>query len=264
MKKFTLSISAILLATSAFATASTISTKTTTSVAKQTQSTTVDIKKVSYLIGRNLGEQFKKSIPNIDLTNFNKGVKSALTNEKSEISMKEARAIMQAFQKQMMAKMEKTETKEANNNLKTSNKFEKAISKVTSIKKVAKGVYIQSIKEGKGEQPTAKDTVTVNYKGTIPSEVYLKNPKESLKAIEKGNLIGNQFDSSYSRGKPATFPLTGVVKCWQKALPKMKVGGTAIVYCSPETAYGNRNVPNIGPNQLLSFQIELIKIEKKN
>ena len=262
MKKLILSISSILLATSAFATIAT-PTKTTTSITKQTPSTTVNIKKVSYLIGRNLGEQLKKGVPNIDLSNFNKGVKSALAGEKSEISMKEATAIMQAFQKQMMAKMEKTEAKKANENLKASTEFEKVISKVKSIKKVAKGVYIQPIKEGKGEQPTAKDTVTVNYKGTVPSEVYLKNPKKSLETIEKASLIGSQFDSSYSRDKPATFPLTGVVKCWQEALPQMKVGSTAIVYCSPETAYGKRDVPNIGPNQLLSFQVELIKIEKK-
>ncbi|XSZ47868.1 FKBP-type peptidyl-prolyl cis-trans isomerase [Francisella noatunensis] len=72
--------------------------------------------------------------------------------------------------------------------------------------------------------------------------------------------MSDQFDSSYHRGTPATFPLSGVVKCWQDAIPQMKVGEKAIVYCAPDTAYGTSGNAATGPNQLLSFQVELLKV----
>jgi FKBP-type peptidyl-prolyl cis-trans isomerase FkpA len=102
------------------------------------------------------------------------------------------------------------------------------------------GVTVTHLKEGTGPQPTATDTVTVNYRGTLSN--------------------GTEFDSSYKRGTPASFPLSRVVPCWTQGLQKMKVGEKAKLVCPPATAYGDRGVGEIPPNSTLTFEVELLKI----
>jgi FKBP-type peptidyl-prolyl cis-trans isomerase FkpA len=102
------------------------------------------------------------------------------------------------------------------------------------------GVTVTQIKEGTGAHPSADDTVTVNYRGTLAN--------------------GTEFDSSYKRGTPASFPLAQVVPCWTQGLQKMKVGGKARLVCPPATAYGDRAVGPIPPNSTLTFEVELLKI----
>ena len=102
------------------------------------------------------------------------------------------------------------------------------------------GVKITQTKEGTGAQPTAADTVTVNYRGTLAN--------------------GTEFDSSYKRGTPASFPLGRVIPCWTEGVQKMKVGGKATLVCPAATAYGDRGVGSIPPNSTLTFEIELLKI----
>jgi len=106
------------------------------------------------------------------------------------------------------------------------------------------GVVIRSLREGSGAAPKAGDTVTVNYRGTLPD--------------------GKEFDSSYKRGKPTDLPLSGVIQCWRTGLQMMKVGGKAKLTCPPQTAYGDRNVGGvIPPNSTLTFEIELLAIKSK-
>ncbi|OTP73118.1 FKBP-type peptidyl-prolyl cis-trans isomerase [Caballeronia sordidicola] len=102
------------------------------------------------------------------------------------------------------------------------------------------GVTVTELKAGTGAQPTAADTVTVNYRGTLAD--------------------GTEFDSSYKRGTPASFPLGRVVPCWTQGLQKMKVGEKAKLVCPPATAYGDRGVGAIPPNSTLTFEVELLKI----
>lgn len=258
MKKLTIAISSILLSTAVFA----ADAPTTTASSAKAESNGVDMGKVSYIIGRGVGEQLSKGKITIDQANFDKGLQSALAGQKSEIPEAKAQQIMQAFQKEMMEKMQKAQIEAATNNLKLANDFQQAIAKVDGIKEVdgSKGVYIQVLKQGDGAQPTKSDSVTVNYRGTTPTQAYADDKEAAIKTIQEGNLIGDQFDSSYDRGTPATFPLSGVVKCWQDAIPQMKVGEKAIVYCAPDTAYGTSGNATIGPNQLLSFQVELLKV----
>lgn len=104
------------------------------------------------------------------------------------------------------------------------------------------GVIYRSLREGHGATPKADDTVTVNYRGTLPD--------------------GREFDSSYKRGKPADLPLGNVIKCWSTGLQMMKVGGKAKLTCPPQTAYGEHNVGGvIPPNSTLTFEIELLGIK---
>ena len=104
-------------------------------------------------------------------------------------------------------------------------------------------VYI-AMTTGTGESPAATDTVKVHYRGT--------------------SIDGKEFDSSYTRGQPAEFPLNGVIKCWTEGVQKMKVGGKARLVCPADLAYGERgSPPNIAPGATLNFEVELLGITKK-
>lgn len=106
---------------------------------------------------------------------------------------------------------------------------------------LSSGVGIRHITVGKGPSPTATDTVKVHYRGTLAD--------------------GKEFDSSYKRGQPTSFPLNRVVPCWTQGIQKLKVGGKATLTCPPATAYGSRGVPNvIPPDSTLTFEVELLSI----
>lgn len=105
------------------------------------------------------------------------------------------------------------------------------------------GLQYKVIKQGTGPTPTANDTVTVNYKGTL--------------------IDGTEFDSSYKRHEPASFPVNAVIPGWTEALQLMKVGAVWELYIPAALAYGERGAPPaIGPNQTLIFQVELLSINK--
>jgi FKBP-type peptidyl-prolyl cis-trans isomerase FkpA len=103
------------------------------------------------------------------------------------------------------------------------------------------GLVYRSTKDGSGPSPTAADTVRVHYRGTF--------------------LDGKEFDSSYSRGQPATFPLGRVIPCWTEGVQRMKVGGKATLFCPAAIAYGSRGAGGvIPPNTPLQFEVELLDI----
>ena len=105
------------------------------------------------------------------------------------------------------------------------------------------GVKVMHTVDGTGAQPKASDTVKVHYKGTLAD--------------------GKEFDSSYKRNAPATFPLSRVVPCWTEGMQKIKVGGKATLTCPPATAYGDRGAGGVvPPNATLTFEVELLAIEK--
>ena len=109
--------------------------------------------------------------------------------------------------------------------------------------KTASGLVFISLKEGAGASPTATDTVKVHYRGTL--------------------IDGTEFDSSYKRGEPIEFPLSGVIKCWGEGVAKMKVGGKARLVCPPAIAYGEQGAGGaIPPNATLNFEVELLGISK--
>jgi FKBP-type peptidyl-prolyl cis-trans isomerase FkpA len=104
------------------------------------------------------------------------------------------------------------------------------------------GVKVQKVKTAAGPSPKASDTVKVHYRGT------LKN--------------GTEFDSSYKRGEPISFPLSGVIPCWTQAVQTLRVGETAKVFCPSATAYGSRGAGGvIPPDSDLNFDIELLAIQ---
>jgi FKBP-type peptidyl-prolyl cis-trans isomerase FkpA len=103
------------------------------------------------------------------------------------------------------------------------------------------GLVYRSLEDGKGPRPTAADTVTVHYRGTLAN--------------------GSEFDSSYKRQAPARFPLSGVIPCWTEGVQRMKVGGKARLTCPAATAYGSSGAGAlVPPNATLQFEVELLAI----
>jgi FKBP-type peptidyl-prolyl cis-trans isomerase FkpA len=103
------------------------------------------------------------------------------------------------------------------------------------------GLIFQSLKDGTGASPQATSVVRVHYRGTL--------------------MDGKEFDSSYSRGQPAEFPLNRVIPCWTEGLQKMKVGAKAKLTCPPAIAYGAAGRPPVIPaSATLQFDVELLAI----
>ena len=109
--------------------------------------------------------------------------------------------------------------------------------------KTASGLVITMLKDGTGASPKSSDTVKVHYRGVLAD--------------------GKEFDSSYGRGQPATFPLNRVIPCWTEGVQLMKLGGKAKLVCPPQIAYGSQGMPGvIPPNATLTFEVELLEIIK--
>ena len=142
---------------------------------------------------------------------------------------------MTTFEKDMEQKQ-----KDAGEKNKTEGaKFLEENKKKEGVKTAASGLQYKVLKEGNGAQPKATDTVTVNYRGTL--------------------INGTEFDSSYKRGQPATFPVNGVIKGWTEALQLMKVGSKYQLFIPSNLAYGERAVsPDLSANSTLIFEVELL------
>ena len=109
--------------------------------------------------------------------------------------------------------------------------------------KTASGIVITTLKDGSGASPKSSETVKVHYRGVLEN--------------------GTEFDSSYGRGQPATFPLNRVIPCWTEGVQTMKVGGKANLVCPAKLAYGSRGVPGTSPpDATLVFEVELLEIVK--
>lgn len=109
--------------------------------------------------------------------------------------------------------------------------------------KTSSGIAITTLKDGTGANPKDTDTVKVHYRGML--------------------VNGKEFDSSYGRGRPATFPLNRVIPCWTEGVQMIKVGGKAKLVCPPNLAYGSRGIPGTIPSDsTLVFEVELLEIVK--
>lgn len=117
-----------------------------------------------------------------------------------------------------------------------------AQAKPVAADKLPSGVVVTHLKQGSGSAPSASDTVKVHYRGTLTN--------------------GTEFDSSYRRNEPASFPLNRVIPCWTQGMQKMKPGGKARLFCPSQTAYGARGIPGtIPPDSVLIFDVELLGID---
>ncbi|OYW77635.1 MAG: hypothetical protein B7Z37_03535 [Verrucomicrobia bacterium 12-59-8] len=199
----------------------------------------VPMDKVSYFIGRNIGENFKSQGIAIDITALNEGIKSVLSGEKPKYSQEELMAAMQAFEASLQAKasMRGQEAKAVGDKFLAENGKRKEVTTTKS------GLQYEVLKAGDGPKPVPTDKVNVHYHGTL--------------------LDGKVFDSSVDRGMPITFGVQEVIKGWTEALQLMPVGSKWKVFIPSQLAYGENGAGgDIGPNEALIFEIELLGIVK--
>jgi FKBP-type peptidyl-prolyl cis-trans isomerase FklB len=198
--------------------------------------------KLSYALGLNIGNSFKQQSIEIKPDIFLKGIKDAFAGGKQLMSDDEVRETMVVLNKELTEKKAEAMKKLAEKNKEDAVMFFAENRKKEGVKTLASGLQYKIITEGKGQNPKATDTVTVNYRGTL--------------------IDGKEFDSSYRRGEPATFPVNGVISGWTEALQLMKVGAKWQLFIPSNLAYGEKGAGNlIGPNAALIFEVELISIK---
>lgn len=198
--------------------------------------------KVSYSIGLSLGANFSKQSLEIDAEALKQGVLDAMSGAQPKLTEAEMKEVMTNLQKRMIAKKQEADAEVATKNLEEGEEFLAENKKREGVKTLPSGLQYEVIEAGDGKSPEATDTVVTNYKGTL--------------------IDGTEFDSSYKRGKPATFPVNGVIKGWTEVLQLMKTGAKWKVYVPSDLAYGNRGAgPLIGPNSTLIFEIELLEVK---
>lgn len=203
--------------------------------------------KVSYIIGSDVGGNFKNNDISIDEQAFIAGVRDALKGNKPALSEEDIKTTMTAFSETMKKKAEAkqaTQKVEMEKKGKENAEAEKAfLAKNGARKEVTttkSGLQYEVVTMGKGKKPTAADTVTVHYSGKL--------------------LDGTEFDSSYKRNEPAVFPVNGVIPGWTEALQLMPEGSKFKIYIPSALAYGPGGTGPIGPNAALVFDVELIKV----
>ncbi len=198
--------------------------------------------KVSYIIGTDIAKNLKKQGIDVDSEILFKGFKDAFADQKLALSDSEIQQVMMAFQQEMMAKQSKKAGELAEKNQKEGDAFLAANKKKDSVVTLPSGLQYKVIAEGTGRMPGLNDTVTTHYRGTL--------------------IDGTEFDNSYKRGEPATFPVKGVIPGWTEALQHMKVGAKWQLFIPANLAYGERGAgESIGPNATLIFEVELLLIK---
>lgn len=196
-----------------------------------------DKEKFSYALGMNYGTMFSKQEVDVDLDAMLKGIKDA-QGGKPLLTEEQMRTTLMDAQRQMAEKREAKRKVEAVANKKKADDFLAENKAKEGVTTTASGLQYKVLSKSDGKKPAATDTVTVHYKGTLTD--------------------GTEFDSSYKRGQPATFGLNGVIKGWTEGLQLMSAGSKYQFFIPPDLAYGEMGRPNIPPNSLLIFEVELL------
>lgn len=207
-------------------------------------SAAVDLKNeqdsASYAIGASIGGNLKQQGAEVNADMLAAGLKDALAGQ-SKLTDEQMQTVLMAFQERAMKKQQEEMSKKGEANQKKGVDFLAANEKKEGVKKTASGLQYKVIKEGNGKKPSATDQVTVHYTGTL--------------------IDGTKFDSSVDRGQPATFGLNQVIPGWTEGLQLMSEGSKYMLYIPSELGYGaNGAGGSIGPNEVLVFEVELIKI----
>jgi len=199
--------------------------------------------KESYAIGMDIGMKLKQQQIELNPEAISQGIWDSLTDGKTLMTEEEYRDAMTAFTNKMKQKQEAQMKGMSDKNKQEGETFLAENKKKESVVTTASGLQYKVITEGTGASPKSTDTVSVHYKGTL--------------------INGKEFDSSYRRGQPASFPVNGVIQGWTEALQLMKVGSKWQLFIPSELAYGERGAGrDIGPNSTLIFDVELLSIKE--
>jgi FKBP-type peptidyl-prolyl cis-trans isomerase FklB len=200
--------------------------------------------KVSYAVGMSMAKTLQRDSLDVNPDILVKGLRDVLTGNKPLLTDQEAGATLGALQEEMRAKQQEKAQQAGLSNKKEGDDFLAANKGKEGVVTLPSGLQYKILKQGTGPKPTAADSVVCNYRGTL--------------------INGTEFDSSYKRGLPATFPVGGVIKGWTEALQLMPVGSKWQLFVPSDLAYGARGAgQDIGPNATLIFEVELISIQGK-
>jgi FKBP-type peptidyl-prolyl cis-trans isomerase FklB len=214
------------------------------SAATKSGALTTDKQKQSYALGMNIARRLKDQPVELDKPALVQGFKDELAGGKVQLTDDQAEALLKQLSAEANAKQQEQEQKAAEANMKEGQDFLAANKAKEGVTVLPSGLQYKVETAGTGPKPTAGDTVVCNYRGTF--------------------IDGKEFDSSYKRGQPATFPVTGVIKGWTEALQLMPVGSKWQLFIPSDLAYGPRGAGGvIGPNQTLIFEVELLSIKAK-
>jgi FKBP-type peptidyl-prolyl cis-trans isomerase FklB len=203
-----------------------------------------DKDKASYAIGMNMGQSLQKASVDVDPALVARGLTDTLAGGKILLTDDEARAAMTALQAEVRKQQEEKMQVAGGTNKQAGDAFLAANKSKEGVVTLPSGLQYKILTAGTGPKPTAADSVICNYRGTL--------------------LDGKEFDSSYKRGQPATFPVGRVIKGWTEALQLMPVGSKWQLFIPSDLAYGaNGAGGDIGPNATLIFEVELISIQEK-
>jgi FKBP-type peptidyl-prolyl cis-trans isomerase FklB len=211
-------------------------------LAETANSLTTEKDRVSYAVGMMLGNNFFKrqglTTNEVDVEVAAQGMKAVQTGSEPLLTAEQAQAILKQFQQEFSAKRQQQLAELASKSKAEGDAFLAANKNKPGVQALSDGLQYLVLTNGTGAMPTASDTVTVNYRGTL--------------------IDGTEFDSSYKRGQPAQFPVGGVIRGWTEALQKMNVGSKWKLFIPSELAYGERGGPGIPPNSTLIFEVELL------
>jgi FKBP-type peptidyl-prolyl cis-trans isomerase FkpA len=202
-----------------------------------------DAEKFGYAVGTDIGRSLKPVKDSVDLQSLMKGMQEAMEGQNPRLNDQEREQIKTAVSRKLQQKNMEERVAKAKENGDKGKAFLEANGKRPGVSTTKSGLQYESITEGKGASPRASDKVTVHYRGTL--------------------IDGTEFDSSYKRNQPVTFPLGNVIPGWTEGLQLMKEGGKAKLYIPSELGYGERGAgAKIGPNETLIFEVELLNVEK--
>ncbi len=200
--------------------------------------------RISYVIGIDIGTNLKRQSIEINPEALLRGLRDGLSGSKPLMTDQEMKETIAAFQKEMQTKQEEVAKKMGEKNKKEGETFLAENRKKEGVVTLPSGLQYKVLKKGSGRKPKLTDTVTTHYRGTL--------------------IDGTEFDSSYRRNQPATFPVNGVIAGWTEALQLMEEGAKWQLFIPPQLAYGERGAgPQIGPHATLIFEVELISIQEK-
>jgi FKBP-type peptidyl-prolyl cis-trans isomerase len=198
--------------------------------------------KAGYSIGANIGSSLKQDAVDVNIDALVAGLKDSFTGGATQLTAEQQQEALTAFQKVMAEKTVARQKELGEKAKKEGEEFLAANKAKVGVMTLPSGLQYKVLAEGNGAQPKPTDQVTVNYRGTL--------------------VDGTEFDSSYKRGEPVTFPVNEVIPGWSEALPLMKSGAKWQIVVPAGLAYGERGAGrDIPPNATLVFEIELIGVK---
>lgn len=206
--------------------------------------------RLSYMVGNNMGAQFKRDDITIDIAALQLGIEDAMAEKESRLTQEQIQETVTAMQERarerqqaQLEEQQKAQEEQAAKNKTEGEAYLAANAEKEGVVTTDTGLQYKELVAGDGDKPTFSDTVSVHYKGTL--------------------IDGTEFDSSYTRGEPATFPVSGVIPGWVEALQLMNVGDKWELTIPSDLAYGPGGTGGpIGPNSTLLFEVELLEIVK--